>query len=109
MYSVLKKSAGTNLGLDDRENVLRLEGLGHVGMSADQAAFEAIKYPVALREDHDRRQRAGRFGLEQPDDFIAVQFGQAEINEDEIGGACLGSIEPEQRLHAVLKALDLVA
>ena len=84
------------MGLDNRENLLRLERFRQVGMRANQPPLEMVKHPIAARGDHQDGALQRWPGFEQADDLVALQFGQAQINENETRGVCFGRVEPKR-------------
>src|SRR5258708_33989472 len=99
---------GTEMGLDNGKHLSRLKRFGEVGMRSGQSPLEAIKHPVAPRNNNKHRLRKGRPGFEVPDDLIPVELWQPKIDQAEGADTRLPCREPAERLPTIGEAPDLV-
>ena len=77
------RGAAAAEGFDARDEFLHREGFGEVVVGAGFEAFDAVADFAAGGEDEDARGAGG--GAEAGEDGEAVERGQAEVEDDEIG------------------------
>ena len=88
---------------DPRQQLLALEGLDQVVVGA---AVEAVDAVLGLGPGGQHQDRHVAVGAQAPADLDAVEPGQAEVEDDQVGDEAGGDVE---RLDAVGGGADLVA
>jgi hypothetical protein len=95
--------------LGDRENLGGGKWLDQVGVYSKQPSLDPVKHSIAARDNHKQGLLKPGFGFEVPDDSIAVEPGQTEIDQDECGDTPFWSGKPPQGFYSIRKGFDLVA
>ena len=94
-------------GVDPGHDLGQGEGLGHVVVAADGEAGHLVLDGVAGGEEEDRDTDA--VGPQPPGDLEAVEVGQHDVEDDEVGRVLLGGGQGQAAVDRLVDAESLVA
>src|SRR5579875_115233 len=96
-------------GLDSHQKLWHCEWLGEINGCSCQSSFELINYAITPGENHTAGPCKRRLCFDSAVDFIPIHFGEAKVNQHEIGEPRLRQRQPLHCLETIWKCPDLIA
>src|SRR5579883_1297684 len=90
-----------NVLLDQRDDLLRLEGLGDIFFGTSKPGLQSVEQTISSRNGDEGHLLKLWSGFEVLNDLVAIHSWQANINEGYVGDSSIGNAQDSECFEGV--------